>query len=179
MNTTNETVIKENKSALQSLKMNPFSFTQKSGSLNYAVYGLIVPFLIIVAAVATKNSQAMVGAALIAGVMALATIVRRGMDAGIPALQTIAVLFLSSWLISVLLEQTILAAYIITFSGNVYVGMVLLAVIENFFLVYLLFAPHKELKVKQTNKIVSILLIGITAIFVLGILAAVVLPRLQ
>ncbi len=179
MNTTNEVEIENSNSALESLKMNPFSFIQMSGSLNYLVYGLVLPAMIFGASLFTEIPQLMVIFGVVAGIMSLASIVRRGMDAGITPLTTIVSLILSSWLISVVLEKTLISFKILLMTGNLFAGMILLALIQNIYLVYLLFAPQKEMKETKENKIVKIIVYGVLAVLVLGILAAFALPRLQ
>ena len=180
MNITNAiVVVEESSGALGSLKMNPFSFIQMSGSLNYVVYGFVVPTMIFASSFLIKIPQLMVVLGIVAAIMSLAAIVRRGMDAGITPLSTIVSLMLSSWLISVFLEKTMLSIKILFMSGNIFVGMVLLAIIQNIYLVYLLFAPQKELKETQGSKTMKVIVLGLFVVIVLAILASVVLPRLQ
>jgi len=167
------------KSAIESLKMNPFSFIQMSGSLNYLVYGLILPTLMIVIAFLIGNTQIGLVLAALAAVMSLASIVRRGMDAGITPLTTIVSLMLSSWLISFILEKTMISVKIMLMTGNLIVGMVLLAVVQNIYLVYLLFAPQKEMTQSKGSKMGQRIVLGLVVVLILGLLAAVALPRLQ
>ena len=61
--------------------MNPLSFIQMSGGINYLVYGFIVP--LILAAIGflfLENGGIFV--VVLAAVMGLASFIRRGMDAG-------------------------------------------------------------------------------------------------
>ncbi len=178
MNTINSEEENTN-STIESLKMNPFSFIQMSGSLNYFIYGLLVPTVLIGLAFMIGNPQIGVVIGVLAVVMSLASIVRRGMDAGITPLTVIISLLLSSWLISTVLEKTLLSFKILFMSSNPIVGMVMLAIIQNIYLVYLLFAPQKEMKEAQANKTGQRIILGVTIILVIGILAAVALPRLQ
>ena len=173
------TMEKGNSSALETLKMNPFSFIQMSGRLNYLVYGLIVPTVIFGVSLLLGKSEFIVVLWILAAVMSLASIVRRGMDAGITPLTTIVSLILSSWLISLVLERTLLSLKILSMTGNLYVGMVILTIMQNIYLIYLFFAPQKEMKEAKVNKTLQIVVLGVTVVLVLGILAAVALPRLQ
>jgi len=164
---------------LDSLKMNPFSFIQMSGSFNYLVYGFVVPTMLFVVSLFTKLPQLMVVFWIVAAIMSLASIVRRGMDAGITPLTLILSLTLSSWLISEVLARTLLSLKIMFMTDNIFVGMVVLALIQNIYLVYLLFAPQKEMKETKVNKTVKIIVLVLTVVLVVGILAAVALPKLQ
>lgn len=166
-------------SIIESLKMNPFSFIQMSGRLNYLVYGFVVPALLVGLAFAIGQKETGLVLVVLAGVMALASFIRRGMDAGITPLTAILSLILSSWVISEVLARTLISFKIIMMSGNFVVGMALVAIIQNIYLVYLLFAPHKALKQTQGSKMGQRIVLGITVVLVLGIIAAVVLPKLQ
>jgi len=167
------------KSAIESLKMNPFSFIQMSGSLNYLVYGLVLPTLMIGLALLIGNTQIGVVLVVLAAVMSLASIVRRGMDAGITPLTTIMSLILSSWLISFVLEKTMISVKIMLMTGNLIVGMVLLAIVQNIYLVYLLVAPQKEMRQSAGSKWGQRVVLGLAVVLLLGLLAAVALPKLQ
>ncbi len=166
-------------SAMESLKMNPFSFIQMSGSLNFFVYGMVVPLMIVGAGFLTGASQAIVIGILIAAVMSLASIVRRGMDAGNTPTSTILTLILTSWIISFVLEKTMISFKILFMSEHLWIGMGLLAIMQNIYLVYLLFAPQKEMKKVEGSKTGQRIILGVSIVLVLGILAAVALPRLQ
>lgn len=179
MNITDTRDEKIEGSAMESLKMNPFSFIQMSGSFNFFVYGIFVPLIIVGAGFLTGHPQAGVVGMLIAVVMSLASIVRRGMDAGNTPMTTILTLALTSWIISFILEKTLISFKILFISEHLWVGMVLLAIVQNIYLVYLLFAPQKEMKKVEANKMGQRIILGVTIVLILGILAAVALPRLQ
>ena len=164
--------------AAESLAMNPFSFIQMSGSLNYLIYGFLVPTVLIVLAFSIGNSQVGVVFGVLAVAMSLASIVRRGMDAGITPLTVITSLLLSSWLISTILEKTLISFKILFMSSNPIVGMIILAIIQNIYLVYLLFAPQKEMAESKANKTVQRIILGLIIILVIGILASLAIPRL-
>jgi len=179
MNTTDTRNEKIESSARESLKMNPFSFIQMSGSLNFLVYGLMVPVIMVGVAFMIGGPKLGMSIGVLAVIMLLASIVRRGMDAGITPSTTIVSLMLSSWMISFILEKTLISLKILLISEKLWVGMVLLAIIQNIYLVYLLFAPQKEMKETKGNKTVQRIILGVTIVLLLGVLAAVALPRLQ
>ncbi len=159
--------------------MNPFSFIQMSGSFNYLIYGLVVPSMIFAVSLMIGHSAFMMILWALAAIMSLASIVRRGMDAGMTPTTTIVSLILSSWLISLILEKTLISFKILFMTGNPFVGMGILAIIQNIYLVYLLFASQKEMKEVKANKTGQRIILGVTIFLVLGILVAIALPRLS
>ena len=166
----------ENTTTLDTLKMNPLSFIQKSDGINYLVYGFIVPSIL--AAIGfffIENGGIFV--VVIAAVMGLASFVRRGMDAGQTPLTALLIWGVSSWILSEVLFMSGVTYKILFMFDNLLIGSILIALMQNIYLIILLFLPHKEMKVVKTSKTGQRVLLGITVILILGIVAAVVIPK--
>ena len=110
-------------------------------------------------------------------VVGLAAVVRRGRDAGKTPTHTIATLVISSLLISAIMEKSLLSLAIIGASGNIIVGMIMVALIQNIYFVYLIFAAKSEIEVPKTSKAVKIILMLFVGIIVVGVFASILIPK--
>ena len=162
---------------METLKMNPFSFNGRSGSLNFLVYGIVLPLTIVGIGFLTGYPQIGIGGMLISFMMSLATIVRRGRDVGNTPTVTLVSLVLSSWLISELMAVSFMSLKIMAMSGSFIVGVVIVAIIQNIYLVYLLIAKKSDKEVPETGKRTKAILMIFGVVLIVGILAAVALPK--
>lgn len=164
---------------MKSLKMNPFSFKGRNGSLNFLVYGIVTPVILGSIGFLLNNPITMVGGIVIAIIMLLATAVRRGRDAGHTPASTIITYLLSSWVITGVMDATYITLRIMLSVDNKILGVVMVAIIQNIYLVYLFFAEKSEKEIPESSKFAKISLILFGVIIVIGILAAVVIPKLS
>ena len=166
----------ENITTLDTLKMNPLSFIQKSDGINYLVYGFIIPsILAAIGFLFLENGGIFV--VVLAAVMGLASFIRRGMDAGQTPLNALLIWGMSSWVLSEVMFYSGVTLKLMFMFDNLLIGTIIVALMQNIYLVILLFLPHKEMKVVKTNKTGQRVLLGITVILILGIAAAVVIPK--
>jgi len=166
----------ENTTTIDTLKMNPLSFIQMSGGINYLVYGFIVPsILAAIGFLFLENGGIFV--VVLAAVMGLASFIRRGMDAGQTPLNALLIWGMSSWVLSEVMFYSGVTFKLMFMSNNILIGAILVALMQNIYLVILLFLPHKEMKEVKTSKTGQRVLLGITVILILGIVAAVVIPK--
>lgn len=164
----------ETRTKLASLKMNPFSFIQMSGWFNYLVYGFVVPTLLLVMGFGLLQGNATVLLMILAGLMALASLIRRGMDAGLTPLTILITWGLSSWIINFILAESGILGQLLLISDNFIFGLIIINILNNAYLFYLFFAPQKELVVKKTTK-TSMIVMGT---LVLLLLVAIALPQM-
>jgi len=172
-----ELEVKESEYMALSDYRNIYTFTGRSDGLNLIVYGIVLPLVIIGLSFATRNSVAVSVGLLLAVIMLFAAVVRRGRDAGKSPTHTVVTLLITSFVISSVMEQTMLSFYIIIYSGNYILGMIVVAVIQNIYLVYLIFAARSEVESPKTSKPVKIILILMGSLFLIGILASVLIPK--
>jgi len=172
-----ELEVKESEYMALSDYRNIYTFTGRSDGLNLIVYGIVLPLVIIGLSFATRNSVAVSVGLLLAVIMLFAAVVRRGRDAGKSPTHTVVTLLITSFVISSIMEQTMLSFYIIIYSGNYILGMIVVAVIQNIYLVYLIFAARSEVESPKTSKPVKIILILMGSLFLIGILASVLIPK--
>ena len=164
----------ETTTKLASLKMNPFSFIQMSGWFNYLIYGFVVPLLLLAIGLGLLQGNATVILMLIAGVMALASLIRRGMDAGQTPITVLVLWGVSSWAIGFVLAASGVTGQLLLMSNSFIVTLIIVNILNNVYLFYLLFAPQKELVVKKTSKTSMIVMGGL----VLLLIVAIALPRM-
>ena len=156
---------------------NLYTFSGRSDGLNLIIYGVIVPLALVgVGFMIGKGYTVMIGI-LLALIVGLAAVVRRGRDAGNTPTHTISTLIITSLLMTAIMENTPFGFMIIASGGNFIFGMVMLVMIENFYLVYLVFAKKSEMKVYKTSKFVKIALMLIVGFFVVGVLASLIIPK--
>jgi len=166
----------ENTTTLDTLKMNPLSFIQKSDGTNYLVYGFIVPsILAALGFLFLENGGIFV--VVLAAVMGLASFIRRGMDAGQTPLNALLIWGISGWVLSKVMLMSGVTFKILFMFDNLLIGSIIVALMQNIYLIILLFLPHKEMKVVKANKTGQRVLLGITVILILGIVAAMVVPK--
>jgi hypothetical protein len=84
---------------------------------------------------------------------------------------------MSSWALSEVMFYSGVTLKLMFMSNNILLGAILVALMQNIYLVILLFLPHKEMKEVKTSKTGQRVLFGITVILILGIVAAVVIPK--
>lgn len=171
-----ETVIEKENMALSDYR-NLYTFTGRSDGLNLIVYGILIPLALVGLSLFTGNGTVIAVSILLSLVIGLAAVVRRGRDAGNTPTHTIATLVISSLLIATIMEKSLLSLMIIGASGNVIVGMIVVTLIQNIYLVYLIFASKSEVEVPKTSKAVKIILIFIIGIIVVGLLSSIIIPK--
>ena len=164
----------ETTTKLASLKMNPFSFIQMSGWFNYLIYGFVVPTFLLAIGFGLLQGNATVILMLIAGVMALASLIRRGMDAGQTPLTVLITWGLSSWAIGFMLATSGMTGQLLLMSKSFIVTLIIVNILNNVYLFYFFFAPQKELVVHKTSK-TSMIVMGS---LVLLLIVAIALPRI-
>lgn len=137
---------------------NLYTFSGKSGGLNLFVYGAALPALLIGISLLIGNGIVILVSILLGLIVGLAAVVRRGRDAGMTPTYTIVTLFLTSFIMGSVLESTPLGVSILFGSGNLVLGYILLALIQNFYFVYLIFAKKREeIVIHKTSKFVKVL----------------------
>lgn len=161
------------------LTMNPFSFSGRSGRLNFLVYGIVLPLVIVGLGFFVAQPQIIIVSMLVGFIMALASTIRRGRDAGMTPVTTMLILILSSAIISTIMEKSFISLKLLVMFGNPLIGMIVIGIIQNIFLVYLLFAPKSKKEVPKTSKLVQIILGLFIALIVVGILLSIALPKLN
>ena len=124
----------ENNTTLDTLKMNPLSFIQKSDGINYLVYGFIVPsILATIGFLFLENGGIFV--VVLAVVMGLASFVRRAMDSGQTPLNAFLIWGLSSWVLSEVLFRIGVTFKVAFMFDNLLVGTILVALMQNIYLI--------------------------------------------
>lgn len=164
----------EKNTLLATLKMNPFSFIQMSGGFNYLVYGFIVPIILLVITETLLDRYAALIVMLLAVIMALASLIRRGMDAGQTPLSILLTWGLSSWAISFMLAASGMTGQLLIMTQSFVLTLLIVYILNNAYLVYLFFAPQKELVMQKTSK-TSMIVMGS---LVLLLLVAIALPNM-
>ena len=171
-----ETVIEKGDMALSDYR-NLYTYTGRSDGLNLIVYGILVPLALVGLSFFTGNGTVIAIGILLSLIIGLAAVVRRGRDAGNTPTNTIATLVISSLLISTIMEKSLFSLMIIGASGNFIVGIILVTLIQNIYMVYLIFAAKSEIEVPKTSKAVKIILMLFIGIIVAGVLASMVIPK--
>ncbi len=158
---------------------NIYTFTGRSDGLNLIVYGIVLPLLAFGLGIVSGIEVLLVAGILLSLVMFFAAVVRRGRDAGKTPSHTVITLLITTLFISTMMEKSMLGFAIIVGSGNIILGTIAVAVIQNIYLVYLIFAKRSEVQTTQMSKPVKIILIITVGLFLLGLLSAVIIPLFQ
>jgi len=154
-----------------------FSFSGRSSSANYLIYGIILPPVIsIVGGVVLHllfKTPELIGVIVFVGfIMAMAAMVRRGHDIGMTSVTTLVLYLGSAILISVSLSYFFKYELIVMF-GSYTLAKLAIFLLSNVFIIYLLFAPTSNREIPKSSKVTKI----IVGIIVVGILAAVAIPK--
>lgn len=153
------------------LKTNPFSFNGRSGRLNFFVYGIVPTFIIYILGFYIKQPIAILILLLLGIVLLFAAIVRRGRDAGMSVGNSIGTYILSALIISTIMDKSHMSLKLIFMFENKMIGSALVMLINNIFLVYLLFAPKSDKEVPKASKLTKIALASLGLLAVIAILA--------
>lgn len=146
---------------------NLYTFSGKSGGLNLVVYGAVLPVLLIGLSIWIGNGMFILVSILLGIIIGLAAIARRARDAGMTPTYAIVTLFLTSLIMGAVVEKTPLGFSILFGSGNLILGYILLALVQNFYFVYLIFAPKKEeIVVHKTSKFVKVLTVILLVVLI-------------
>ena len=161
------------------LRMNPFSFNGRSGKLNFLVYGIFPVFVLSILGFYIHNPIA-VGILLFLGMaIFFAALTRRGRDAGMTPVNSIVSYIFSAAIITTLMEKSLMSLKITSMLQSEILGMIVITLITNIFLIYLLLAPKSNKEIPKSSILSKIILGILGLLIVVGLGASVIAPMLN